>query len=184
MNRLIAIKLLWGLLCYLCYPTISIWWFKLWIISNTLDFSSKAFVIQCLISYTRYILLMLRILHQIHTFVYSRLGSSQPSFHAFNCIKTKPSRRTSVKPRRHWPTRLWLLLSSHYPSYPMRKLTSMTRGGSQLHPTGFSTSPPTVVHKDGKSHASISGWSADRLDNLSCVCIIEWKYTFQVTYVL
>ena len=55
-NKLIAIKLLWGLLCYLCYLSISIWWFRLWIIPNTLDFLSKAFIIWCSVSYTRYTL--------------------------------------------------------------------------------------------------------------------------------
>ena len=34
--------------------------------------------------------LMLRILHQIHIVYNSKLGSSQPSFHAFNCI-SEPS---------------------------------------------------------------------------------------------
>ena len=120
MNRLIAIKLLWQLLCYLYYPSISIWWFRLWIISNTLDPPSKGFVIQCSVSYTRYILPM----HQIHTFLNSRLGSSQPSPHASNCIRTKPSRRIPVKLGCHWPTCLWPLSSNHYPGYPMRKLTS------------------------------------------------------------
>ena len=66
----------------------------------------------------------------------------------------------------------------------MRKLTSFfTREGGQLRPTGFSTSPLTVVLKGGKLNASISGRSADRLDNLSCVRISEWKYTFRVIYV-
>ena len=83
MNRLIAIKLLWELLCYLCYPSISIWWFRLWIIPNT---PSEAFVIWCSVSYTRYTSSMLRILHQIHIFVNSRPGSTQPSPHASNCV--------------------------------------------------------------------------------------------------
>ena len=87
MNELIAIELLWGLLCYLCYPSISIWWFRLWIIPNT---PSKAFVIWCSVSYTRYTSSMLRILHQIHIFVNSRLGSSQPSPHASNRV-SEPS---------------------------------------------------------------------------------------------
>ena len=52
-----------------------------------------------------------------------------------------------------------------------------------MRPTGFSTSPPTVVLEGGKPHASTSGRSADRLDNLSCVRISEWEYTFQVTYI-
>ena len=60
----------------------------------------------------------------------------------------------------------------------------ITRGKGRLRPTGFSTSPPTVVLKGGKPHASTSGRSADRLDNLSCVRISEWEYTFRVTYVL
>ena len=125
MNRLIAIKLLLGLLCYLCYLSISIWWFRLWIIPNTLDSLPEAFVIWCLVSYTRYIPYMLRILHQIHIFINSKLGPSQPSLYASNCIsKPKPSRRTSVKPGCHWPARLWLLSSSHYPSNSMTKLTS------------------------------------------------------------
>ena len=66
----------------------------------------------------------------------------------------------------------------------MRKLTSFfTRGGGQLRLTGFSTSPPTVVLEGGKPHASTNRQSADRLDNLSCVCISEWDYIFRVTYV-
>ena len=66
----------------------------------------------------------------------------------------------------------------------MRNLTFFfTRGGGQLRPTGFSTSPLTVVLKDGKLHASTSRQSADRLDNLNYVHISEWEYTFQVTYV-
>ena len=90
MNRLIAIELLWGLLWYLCYPSILIWEFRLWIIPNTLDLPSEAFVIWCSVSYTRYTSSMLRILHQIHIFVNSRLGSSQPSPHASNRI-SEPS---------------------------------------------------------------------------------------------
>ena len=90
MNRLIAIKLLWGLLCYWCYPSILIWWFRLWIISNTLDPSSEAFVIWCSVFYTRYTSLMLCILHQIHIFVNSRPGSTQPSPHASNRV-SEPS---------------------------------------------------------------------------------------------
>ena len=50
--------------------------------------------------------------------------------------------------------------------------------------TGFSTSSPTVVLKGGKPHDLISRRSADWLNNLSCVRISEWKYTFQVTYIL
>ena len=52
------------------------------------------------------------------------------------------------------------------------------RGGGRLRPTGFSTSLPIVAPKVGKSHALTSGQSTDRLDNLSCVCISEWEYTF------
>ena len=66
----------------------------------------------------------------------------------------------------------------------MRKLTSFfTREGGRLRLTGFSTSPSIVVLKDSKPHASTSGQSVGKLDNLSCVRISEWKYTFQVTYV-
>ena len=60
----------------------------------------------------------------------------------------------------------------------------ITKRGGQLHSTGFSTSLPAVVPKGGKPHALTSGQSADRLDNLSYICISEWEYTFQVTYVL
>ena len=59
----------------------------------------------------------------------------------------------------------------------------ITRRGSRLRPTGFSTSLPTVAPKGCKTHVLTSGRSADRLDNLSCVRISEWVYTFQVTYV-
>ena len=107
---------------------------------------------------------MLSILHQIYIFINSRLGLSQLGPHAFNCIRTKSSRRTPVKPSRRTPvkpgchrsTRLWLLSSSYYFSYPMKKLTSITRGGSRLRPTGFSTSLPTVMLKGGKPHALTS----------------------------
>ena len=128
--------------------------------------------------------LMLSILHQIHIFFNSRLGSFQPSFYASNCIRTKPSRRASIKLGRHWFTRLWLSSSSHYPGYLMKKLMSITRKGSQLHPTGFSISPPTVVPKSGEIHTSICRQSADKLDNLSCIRISEWEYFFRVIYVL
>ena len=121
MNRLIAIELLWGLLCYLCCPSILIWWSKLWIIPNTLDLLFEAFVIWCSVSYTRYTLSI----HKIHFFVNCILDSSQPSPHASNHISDpKSSRYTPVKPSHHWPARLWPLSSSHYPGYPMKKLTS------------------------------------------------------------
>ena len=100
---------------------------------------------------------MLSILYQIHIFVNSWLSSSQPSFHASNRIKTKLSRRIPVKPGCYWPTRLWPLLSSHYPGYSIKKLTSITKGGDQLRPTGFSTSPPILMLKGGKPHALTSG---------------------------
>ena len=125
MNRLIAIELLWGLFCYLCYPNILIWWSRLWIIPNTLDLPFKAFVIWCSVSYSRYTFSM----HQIHLFVNFRLNSSQPSPHTSNCIsKLKPSRRTPVKLDCYWPARLWFLSSSHYPGYLMKKLTSHHKG--------------------------------------------------------
>ena len=115
--------------CSAIYPSISIWWFRLWIIPNTLDFSSKAFIIQCLVSYTIYTLLMLRILYQIHIFVNSRLDSSQLSPHASNRIsKSKLLRHKPVKPGGYWPVRLWPLSFSHYPGYPMKKLTSYHKG--------------------------------------------------------
>ena len=80
--------------------------------------------LQCSVSYTRYTSPMLRILYQIHIFVNSKLGSSQPSPHASNSIRTKPLRCTPVKLGCHRPTRLWPLLSSQYPNYLMKKLTS------------------------------------------------------------
>ena len=125
MNRLIAIKLLWGLLCYLCYPSISIWWSRLWIIPNILNPLFEAFVIQCSVSYSRYTLSM----HQIHLFVNSRLNFFQPGLHISNHVsEPKPLRRTPVKSGRYWPARLWLLSSSHYPGYSMKKLTSHHKG--------------------------------------------------------
>ena len=115
--------------CFAIYPSISIWWSRLWIIPNTLDSSSKAFVIWCSVSYIRYILLMLRILHQIHIFVNSRLGSSQPSPHTSNHVsEPKLSRCAPVKPDYHQPARFWLLSSSNYPGYLMKKLTSHHKG--------------------------------------------------------
>ena len=129
MDRLIAIELLWGLFCYLCYSSILIRWFRLWIILNTLNSLSKAFVIWCSVSYTRYTLLMLRILHQIHIFVNSRLDFSQLSPHASNCIlEPKPSTYIPVKPSCHWLARLWPLSSNYYPGYPMKKLTFHHKG--------------------------------------------------------
>ena len=111
--------------CSTIYPSISIWWFGLWIIPNTLDFLSEAFIMQCSIFYTKYTSLMLCILHQIHIFVNSRLDSSQPSPHAFNCVSVpKPLKHTPVKPGCHRPACFWPLLSSHYPSYRIKKLTS------------------------------------------------------------
>ena len=95
-------------------------------------FGSEVFVIQYSVSYTRYTLLMLRILNQIYTFVNFRLGFSQPSPHASNCIRTKPSRHISVKPGHHRPARFWLLLSSHYPGYLMKKLTSYHKRGKLI----------------------------------------------------
>ena len=65
----------------------------------------------------------------------------------------------------------------------MRKLTSFTKEGGQLRLTGFSTLSPTVVLKGGKLHALTSGQYENRLDNLSCICISEWEYAFQVTYI-
>ena len=127
--------------------------------------------------------LMLNILHQIYNFVNFRLSSFPPSPNATNCIRTKPSRHLLVKPNCHRLICLWPLLSSHYLGYPMRKLMSITRGGGQLYSTGFSTSPPTVVLKSGKSHTLISEQFANRLANLSCIHISEWEYTFWVTYV-
>ena len=140
--------------------------------------------------------LMLSILHQIHIFnapyltpdthfcqLQTRLFPAEPSC-IQSYIRTKPSRRTPVKPGRHRPTRLRPSSSSQYPDYPMRKLTSFfTRGRGRLRPTGFSTSPPIVVLEGGKPHASTSRQSADKLDNLNCVHISEWEYTFRVTYI-
>ena len=41
-----------------------------------------------------------------------------------------------------------------------------------------------MVLKTCKPHTSPSGQFADRFDNLSCVYISEWEYTFQVIYIL
>ena len=116
---------------------------------------------------------ILSILHQIHIFFNSRLGSFQPSFYASNCIKIKLSRRIPIKLGRYWPACFWLLSCSHYLGYPIRKLMSITRREGQLRPTGFSISPPTVVLKGGKPNTSISRQSGNRLNNLSCVRISE-----------
>ena len=53
-----------------------------------------------------------------------------------------------------------------------------------MRPTDFSTSPLTMTPKSSKLHVLTSGQSANRLDNLSCVRISEWKYIIEVTYVL
>ena len=66
----------------------------------------------------------------------------------------------------------------------MKKLTSITRRKDQLRPTGFSTSLFTVMLKGGRFYALASDQFVDRLNNLSCVCISEWEYAFQVTYIL
>ena len=129
--------------------------------------------------------LMLRILHQIHIFYNSRPGSPSQGLYIFNCIiKTKLSRCTPIKLVYHWPVRLWFLPSSQYLDYLMRKLTSFTRRGSQLHSTGFSNSSPIVLLKSSKSHALTIKQFADKFDNLSCIYINEWEYIFQVTYVV
>ena len=41
-----------------------------------------------------------------------------------------------------------------------------------------------MVLKSSKLHASISEQSIDRLENLSCIYISEWEFTFQVIYVI
>ena len=41
-----------------------------------------------------------------------------------------------------------------------------------------------MVLKGNKSYTLTSRQSVDKLDNLSCVRINEWEYTFQVTYIL
>ena len=117
---------------------------------------------------------------------FSTLDSALPSrvFMHLIAIRTKPSRCTSVKPGYHRFAYLWLTSSTHYPGYPIKKLTSITRGEDQLRPTGFSNSPPTVVLKGSKSQASKYRQSADKLDNLSYVRISEWKYPFWVIYIL
>ena len=124
-KRLITIELPWRLICYLCYLSISIWWSRLWIISNTLNPPFEAFVIQCSVFFTRYTLSM----YQIHLFINFKYDSLQPSLYAFYCVsKPKLSRSTPVKPVWHWPARFWLLSSSYYPGYPIEKLTSHHKG--------------------------------------------------------
>ena len=125
--------------------------------------------------------LMLRILHQIHLFVNSRLGSTQLSPHTSNCI-LEPSLQ-DVHPSSLVAIGLPAnsLCIQPIPWLSNEEADVFTRGG-QLRPTGFSTSP-IVVLKGGKPHTSTSERSADRLDNLSCVRISEQEYTFQVTYV-
>ena len=60
----------------------------------------------------------------------------------------------------------------------------ITKREGRLRSTGSSISPSIVAPKGNKPHALTSEQSADRLDNLSCVHISEWEYTFWVTYVL
>ena len=185
MNKLITIKLQWGLLRNLCYPSISIWWSRLWIIPNTLDPPSEAFVIWCLVSYTRYTSSMLHILHQIYIFVNSRLGSSQPNLHTSNRVSelslqdVYPSSPVAIGLPAFGLCHLANTLAIQWRSWYL-----IIRGGGQLRPTSSSISPPTVVFKGGKPYALISRQSANRLDNLSCVYISEWEYIFRVTYVL
>ena len=128
---------------------------------------------------------MFSILHQIHISL-STPDSALPSRALIHLIVYQ-NQAFKTYNRLAWlplASRHWLSSSSQYPGYPMRKLMSFfTRGRGQLRSTGFSTLPPTVVLKGGKPHASTCGRSIDKLDNLSCVRINEWKYTFQVTYV-
>ena len=173
MNRLIAIKLLWGLLCYLCYPSISIWWSRLWIISNTLDRSFEAFVIWCSVSYTRYISLSIPDLTLpsralMHPIVYQ--NQSFQNVHLSNPV--------AIGLPAFGLHYLATTLAIQWKSWRL-----ITSEGGRLRPTSFSTLPPIVAPKGGKPHALTSEQSADRLDNLGCVHINEWKYIFRVTYV-
>ena len=84
--------------------------------------------------------LMLSILYQIHIFdalyfttdthlcqLQTQFFPAKPSC-IQSCIRTKLSRRTPIKLSRHRLARLWLLSSSHYLGYPMKKLTSYHKG--------------------------------------------------------
>ena len=169
------------MLCYLCYFSILIWWFRLSMIPNTLDPPSEAFVVRCSVSYTKYTLSM----HQIHTFVNSRLGSFQPSPHTSNCVSELSlqdvhlSSPVAISLPAFDLCHLAITLAIQWRSWRL-----ITEGGGQLRPTSFSTSPPNVVFKDSKHHALTSSRSLDGLDNLSYVRISEWEYTFRVTYIL
>ena len=101
--------------------------------------------------------LMLHILYQIYIFYNSRLGSFSRDLHTSNyIIRTKFSRCILIKPDSHQPVHLWLLSSSQYPDYSMKKLTFFTKREGQLHLTSFSTSPPTMMLKGGKFHTLTS----------------------------
>ena len=171
MDRLIAIKLLWKLLCYLCYPSILIWWFRrglfqiLWILyPRPLSFNAQYFIpdTHCWgsVSYTRYILLLILDL-ALFSQAFIHLIISKPSFHDVH--RSSPVAIGLSVFGYHY---LATILTIQWESWRL-----ITRKRGQLHSTGFSTLPLTIVLKGSKSHALTSGWSADSLDNLSCVCI-------------
>ena len=123
-------------------------------------------------------------MHQIHTFVKFRLGSSQPSPHASNCVSEPsfPDVHLSSPVAIGLPIfSLWYLAITL--AIQWRSWRLITKGEGWLRPTGFSTSPLTMIFKSGKPHALISGQFADRLNNLSCVRINKWEYIFRVTYI-
>ena len=173
MNKVIAIKPLWELLCYLCY-----------LIFQSDDSGCRLFQILWIL-HLRPLLFEAQYrtpdthLCQLQTFFYP-----DESLYIQSCIRTKPSKHIPIQLGCYQPSCQWLLSFSQYLGYLMKKLTSFfTRGNGKLHSTGFSTSPLTMVLEGGKAHNSTSRQSADRLDNLSCVRISEWKYIFRVTYV-
>ena len=128
--------------------------------------------------------LMLSILHQIHTFVNSRLDSSQPSLYASNCVlksslqDVHPSSQVAISLPAFVFCHLAIILAIQWRCWCL-----IIRAGGQLRLTNFSTLSSTMVFKSGKSHALTSRQSVNRLDNLSCVYIREWVYIFRVTYV-
>ena len=136
--------------------------------------------------------LMLSILYQIHIFdapdtpfwqLQTRLFPAKPLCIQL-CIRTEAFKMYT---RQAWSPLVPAFDLCHLATtlaIQWRSWCLIIKRRGQLYPNGFSTSPPTITPKDGKPHALTSRQSVDKLDNLSCVRISEWKYTFQVTYVL
>ena len=118
---------------------------------------SEVFVLWCSVFYTRYTPLIVRIWHQIYITVNSKLGCSQSSAHASNCVSESSLQDVHMSS----PVAINLpAFGLHYLgitlAIPWRTWRLITRGEGQLRPNGFSTSSPIVMLKGGKLHFLIS----------------------------